>query len=134
MFDIDKEIARHICLAQIASDAGKNIFRISIKGDEKAKLRGYNQKDVELLKAIRLIDSVPAEKTKFKYFVKQAKDQNGHTSRIVYFYYNDGIKQQVSFHCFNGKIKKLRNKGCVMSWDRGSSVFSVKILIKIFSL
>ena len=134
MFYIDKEIARHICLAQIASDAGKNIFRISIKGDEKAKLRGYNQKDVELLKAIRLIDSVPAEKTKFKYFVKQAKDQNGYTSRIVYFYYNDEIKQQISFHCFNGKIKKLRNKGCVMSWDRGSSVFSVKILIKIFSL
>lgn len=134
MFNIDKEIARHICLAQIASDAGKNIFRISIKGDEKAKLRGYDQKDIELLKAIRLIDSVPVEKTKFKYFVKQAKDQNGHTSRIVYFYYDNKSKQQISFHCFSGVIKKLRNKGCVMSWDRGSSVFSVKILIKIFSL
>lgn len=133
MFNINKEIARHICLAQIASDAGKGIKILHMEGDRRPKLWGYYSKDKELIKAIELINSSKITECQFRYFVTEMPDQNGHKSRVVYFY--DKInKLQISFHCFCGKIKAQKGKGVPMQWDKRNSRENCKKLIKIFEL
>ena len=42
---VERQIAKAICLAQIASDAGKGIFRLHVEGDTEAKYLGYSTKD-----------------------------------------------------------------------------------------
>ena len=133
MFDINKEIARHICLAQVSSDAGKRIYILKMEGTRRAIEWGYTSKDKELIKAIELINSVKITETQFRYFVIEKPDQNGHKSRIVYFY--DTLnKLQISFHCFCGKIKAQKGKGVPMQWDKRNSRANCKKLIKIFEL
>ena len=135
MFDINKEIARHICLAQIASDGGKRIYRHQMAGSNRASKNGYGQKDLEILKAIALINSVKPSLTEFKYWVEQRPDQNGNKSRVVYFHHKQS-GMQISFHSFIGEIKKLVGKGVPTSWDRnpGASSANVAELIKMYKL
>lgn len=133
MFDINKEIARHICLAQVSSDAGKRIYILKMEGTRRAIEWGYTSKDKELIKAIELINSVKITETQFRYFVIEKPDQNGHKSRVVYFY--DKInKLQISFHCFCGKIKAQKGKGVPMQWDKRNSRENCQKLIEIFNL
>lgn len=133
MFNINKEIARHICLAQVSSDAGKRIYILKMEGTRRAIEWGYTSKDKELIKAIELINSVKITETQFRYFVIEKPDQNGHKSRIVYFY--DILnKLQISFHCFCGKIKAQKGKGVPMKWDKGNSRENCQKLIEIFNL
>lgn len=134
-FDLNKEIARHICLAQIASDGGKGIYRHHMAGSDMASKNGYCQKEAELLKAIRLINSVKPSKAKFSYFVKQELDQNGRTSRVVYFHHKNG-GEQISFHCFGGRIKHLVGKGYLTRWNKNtaSSSKGVARLISLYDL
>ena len=103
MFNLNKEIARHICLAQTASDAGKGLNILSLEGDKRAKLWGYSLKDKEIIKAISLINSSKITECQFRYYVVEMPDQNGNKSRVVYFY-NTQEKIQISFHTFCGEI------------------------------
>lgn len=133
MFDINKEIARHICLAQVSSDAGKRIYILKMEGTRRAIEWGYYSKDKELIKAIELINSVKITETQFRYFVIEKPDQNGQKSRIVYFY--DTLnKLQISFHCFCGKIKAQKGNGVPMKWDKRNSRENCQKLIEIFNL
>lgn len=132
-WDINREIARHICLAQISSDAGKHKYILNMKGDDKAWQFGYSEKDKQIVKAIRLIDSVPISKIDFRYYVVETPDQRGNKSRLVYFY-DCRNKLQISFHTFDGRIKKHINKGVYMFWDNGSSRDAAAKLIKIYYL
>lgn len=132
-WNINREISRHICLAQIASDAGKGKYRLHIKGDENAVALGYPEKDKEILKAISLINSVDISTTDFRYCVTEESDQNGTTSRIVYFY-DTKNKLQISFHTFCGKIKKHKGEGTHMFWCGKQSAQFVKKLIEIYYL
>lgn len=132
-WDINREIARHIALAQIASDAGKRIYRLHIKGDKRAVKFGYSEKDKEILKAISLINSVDISTVDFRYFVTEEPDQNGIKSRVVYFY-DTKNKLQISFHTFCGKIKKHKGEGTFMFWCGKQSAQFTKKLIEIYYL
>ena len=134
-FDLNKEIARHICLAQISSDGGKHKYLHQMKGSKRAYKNGYSQKEVELFKAISLINSKEKSLVDFSFWVEQRPDQNGNTSRVVYFHHK-GSNSQISFHCFGGEMKKLVGKGCPTSWDRnpGGSHLTTNKLIKLYKL
>ena len=141
----EKQIAKAICLAQSASDAGKGIFRLHIEGDTEAKYLGYSTKDYWILRAIKIIEHSP--RGNFSYFVKEAPDQNGYDSFIIYFNWKVGEKAyQASFHTpFNradDKIVARADKGVKTHWvgkgkPRNSFIDSykaVKSLIKTFNL
>ena len=134
-FDLNKEIARHICLAQIASDGGKGIYRHHMDGSDIASKNGYCQKETEILKGIKLRNSVRPSLAKFSYFVEQKPDQNGNTARVVYFHHKNG-GEQISFHCFGGGIKRLVGKGCLTRWNKNISASSnaVAQLISLYDL
>lgn len=131
--EINKTIARHIILAQIASDAGKGKHRLFIKGDVSCHEEGYKKKDDHIKQAILLINKY---NTYFRYYIVKAPDQKGHISKIIYFTYkNNGMRLQVSFHSFDGGfIKESIGKGMIQHWDKGSSVGSCKLLIKELDL
>ena len=134
---INKEIARNICLAQIASDAGKGFYRLSIVGSKDAKIKGYAVKDKYILKAISLIDNGRGE-TLFRYFVTNTPDQNGVSSKIIYFTFMNGKERyQISFHSFGGgkiKEKAAQNAGLRTSWDHKSSIDTARFLANQFNL
>lgn len=131
-----KNIAKLVCLAQIASDAGKNIFELSIEGAKEAKKYGYYVKDSYILKAIKKINKLHSKE--WSYFILKAPDQNGSPSKIIYFLYREnGMRLQVSFHSFSGgEIKKLAAKaaGMTQRWDHKSSRKNCQILKRIFNL
>ena len=133
MFNLNKEIARHICLAQTASDAGKGLNILSLEGDKRAKLWGYSLKDKEIIKAISLINSSKITECQLRYYVAEMPDQNGNKSRVVYFY-NTQEKIQISFHTFCGEIKNHKNKGVPMQWDKRNPRENCQKLIEIFNL
>ena len=56
-FSLQKEIARHIVLSQIASDAGKRIYELNIRNSSATANRGYAAKDQHILAAIKLINN-----------------------------------------------------------------------------
>lgn len=134
--DLSKDIARYICLAQIASDAGKNTFKLSIEGAKEAKKYGYHVKDSYILTAIKNINKLHSKE--WGYFVLKAPDQNGTSSKIIYFLYREnGMRLQISFHSFSGgEIKKMAEKttGMTQRWDHKSSRKNCQILKRIFNL
>lgn len=123
--NVDLEIARLICAAQIASDAGKYIFDLKIKDDKtlngKAYFGGYYIKDSLIYAALTLCRNT--EKSHWSYSLKREPDQKGYMSNCVIFQYNDtGVYGQVSFHFFKkNRFKKMMNSGSDLKWDNGSS-------------
>lgn len=138
-FSLQKEIARHIVLSQIASDAGKRNYELSIRNSSSTARRGYAAKDQHILAAIKLINNSRGQ-SGFYYYCTEGKDQNGNPSRIIYFSFKEenGKRYQVSFHSFakKGEIKRLAqaNKGFMVHWDHKVSREACAKLIQLFDL
>lgn len=137
-FSLQKEIARHIVLSQIASDAGKRIYELNIRNSSATANRGYAAKDQHILAAIKLINNSRGQSGFYYYCVKKG-DQNGNPSKIIYFSFKgeDGKRYQVSFHSFaGGEIKRMAqaNKGLMIHWDHKDSRLACAKLIELFNL
>lgn len=117
---IEKEIARNVVLAQVASDSGKKLeATVEIKGSRGAKDLGYGLKVNYIMTAIKLIRK---NKTQFSYWVESAPDQNGYGSVIVYFEFQLwGEILQVSFHTPESLVPRemwrLVNTGHPTQWN-----------------
>lgn len=123
--NINFRIAELVAAAQVANDAGKGIERLKIKSAyyKEATRYGYQIKDRLILQAINLID---ANRSDWRYYVEKRPDQNGNSSKIIYFTLNkaEGKYIQISFHSFAGgeiKQKALKNAGCKLYWDQRNS-------------
>ena len=136
---IEKEIARNVVLAQVASDSGKNIEdSVEIKGSRGARDLGYGLKVNYIMTAIKLIRK---NKTQFSYWVESAPDQNGYGSVIVYFEFQLwGEILQVSFHTPESLVPremwKLVNTGRPTVWNGviGGSRTCCEKLKEVFEL
>ena len=135
---IEKEISKNIVLAQVASDKGKGIESIEIKGSRGARDLGYGLKVNYIMTALKLIRK---NKTQFSYWVESAPDQNGYGSVIVYFeYILWGEKLQVSFHTPESLVPremwKLVNTGRPTVWNGiiGGSRTCCEKLKEVFDL
>lgn len=139
------QVAKMIVAAQIASDAGKGIYRLSMHGNnkalqERAELFDYGIKDEYILEAIKLINSNPY--MGWNYYVIKDMDQNGYPSYITYFTLkHEGKNLQVSFHTpANVGWSTLQNKvgsGTRQFWrynKKAGSARHCSDLIKIFNL
>jgi hypothetical protein len=126
--NLDREIARAIFNAQVASDAGKGIFAFR-HVPEPAVLGGYESKDVYVQKAIRLI--LASTDSVFRFSVRGG----GFTPYLVYFEarLGDGWKYQVSFHSYvpareerlggiTETVERLRRISCAISGYQFPSV------------
>ena len=139
---VDRQIARAIVMAQLSSDSGKKIRWENGRTPMKSRAAndlGYNLKLPEIIRAIRMINSV--KESVWRYYVEQAPDQNGYASYIVYFETKDesGNRIQISFHnpawksqelaCWAGKGRKTR-------WNRriGGSRDDAKRIVELFNL
>lgn len=139
---IDAKIASLIVLAQIASDAGKGLYRLDASNlctreeIRRAENCGYSVKPEYIARAISLINSIP--KGCWRYWAIHAPDQNGNPSTIVYFECRGiGRTLQASFHNPKGCDKMLASsigKGQLMRWKHGidGSVSATRSLIKYF--
>ena len=134
---LNKEIARHIVLSQIASDGGKGIYEISIAHSGRIAEKGYHVKDKHILTAIQLINKAKGQ-SPFTYYSEKKDDQNGNPSKIIYFTLRkDGKRYQVSFHTFAGdEIKEMAEakKGLKTHWDHKSSRMACQKIIELFNL
>ena len=114
----EREIARLLVLAQIASDYGKNGSELAIVGDKKAIKLGYAIKVAYIKKALEIIDS--CNPSAFNYYVKEEGDQNGYPSVLTYFDISiNGERYQMSFHTPLNKaneIAKWVGKGRPTHW------------------
>lgn len=80
----DRQVARAIVMAQIASDAGKGrIWRdpIPVKSSDVPK-HGYGLKESMIMRALVMINT--QKKSVWRYYVELAPDQNGFQSVLVY--------------------------------------------------
>lgn len=125
MANLAKEIAKLICLAQIASDSGKGIHSLILKDDKflskKAANAGYNIKDDFILSAINLIRSNP--KVGWSYKMVEGKDKNNNNCRIIYFNFTKSKTYfQISFHAFSKrKYENIINTGVLsIEWNNKS--------------
>lgn len=136
MYDVRKQIIRFICLAQIASDAGKGIYELemSSKMADTAAWRKYAIKDKMIFEAIKIINN--SRRCGINYHIVSGKDQNGHDSYIIYFDVKvEGERRQVSFHSFNKKLWSPRvNTGRKTVWDEKSSRYNCKKFIEEYAL
>ena len=136
---IEKEIARNVVLAQVASDTGKKLeATVEIKGSRGAKDLGYGLKVNYIMTAIKLIRK---NKTQFSYWVESAPDQNGYGSVIVYFEFQLWAEiLQVSFHTPESLVPremwKLVNTGRPTVWNGiiGGSRTCCEKLKEVFDL
>ena len=136
---IEKEIARNVVLAQVASDSGKNIEdSVEVKGSRGARDLGYGLKVNYIMTAIKLIRK---NKTQFSYWVESAPDQNGYGSVIVYFEFQLwGEILQVSFHTPESLVPRemwrLVNTGRPTVWNGviGGSRTCCEKLKEVFEL
>ena len=136
---IEKEIARNVVLAQVASDAGKKIETdIQIKGSHGARDLGYGLKVNYIMTALKLIRK---NKTQFSYWAEESPDQNGYGSVIVYFEFPLwGEMLQVSFHTPESLVPremwKLVNTGRPTVWNGiiGGSRACCENLKEVFNL
>lgn len=136
---IEKEIARNVVLAQVASDSGKKLeATVEVKGSRGAKDLGYGLKVNYIMTAIKLIRK---NKTQFSYWVESAPDQNGYGSVIVYFEFQLwGEILQVSFHTPESLVPRemwrLVNTGRPTVWNGiiGGSRTCCEKLKEVFEL
>lgn len=139
---INASIARLVCLAQDASDAGKHeyVLNFSVTDNAVARQRGYGVKTAYIMKAVNLINSNP--RCGWNYYISgQTPDQNRYPSIIVYFEYTDSDgKFQVSFHTpWNSMPESLTaqlNTGRQTHWNHciGGSRRDCQRLIDRFGL
>lgn len=129
-------MARYICLAQVASDAGKWIFDIGMEGSRNAEHWGYDIKVDYIAKAIRTINK--NNRCGLNYWVEYDLDQNGHCSIVVYFDIKlEDRRLQISFHTPLWKGDKLEpfvGSGRKTRWNKktNGSREAVKFLIEKF--
>ena len=140
--DINRAIAKAICQAQIASDAGKYIYEISPmknRADASATRYKYRVKEDFILSALRMIRS--SRSSMFNYYCVQEADQNGYPSVVVYFDCKmpDG-RCQVSFHTplnkASDELVKMCGSGRKTRWDKmiGGSRVACQAMIDYFGL
>lgn len=107
MLEENKEIARLICLTQIASDSGKGIHTLHIENDEEAKALGYDIKLQYQIQAIHLINQ--ASTNTFAWWIEIDRDQHGKPSYVTYFYVRaENINFRISFHNPINKSEELK--------------------------
>lgn len=136
---IEKEIARNVVLAQVASDSGKKLeASVEIKGSRGARDLGYGIKINYILTALKLIRR---NKTQFSYWAEESPDQNGYGSVIVYFEFPLwGEILQVSFHTPESLVPRemwqLVNTGRYTEWNGviGGSRACCEKLKEVFEL
>lgn len=140
MKDINRAIACAIVQAQLASDAGKGIYELSVKSHTKrsAEHFKYGIKTFYILTAVRLIR---CNKSDFNYFISAIEgDQNGCPSILVYFDFKvNGKRQQVSFHTPLNQVpeemKRISPSGRKTRWMKSvSSRDACKLLIEEYKL
>ena len=142
MTDINRLIAKAICQAQIASDAGKHRYEISPmknRTDASATRYKYRVKEDFILSALRMIRS--SHKSMFNYYCVEEADQNGYPSVVVYFDCKmpDG-RCQVSFHTplnkASDELVKMCGSGRKTRWDKeiGGSRNACQAMINYFNL
>lgn len=117
---LNKKIAEHIILAQVASDGGKCLHDIRhIFGDKSDDVweYGYQVKDNYIFAAIQLICRSHSN------FYRYSVSEIGAGRYLVYFSFklNDGKRYQVSFHSFNENLEKFAKTSKVTRWDKKSS-------------
>lgn len=123
---LDKYIAKHIILAQIASDGGKGqndvLERVVplLPISEIYYKKGYRAKDHCIIEAIKAIQKNP--NTGFYYHVKVDRTlYSGAHCFIIYFNFKIGKETyQVSFHTFSN-LWRFVNKKCVTRWKKKHS-------------
>lgn len=123
MASVEKKIAEHIILAQVASDGGKDIDDIrNILGQKSRNAWdfGYQVKDSHIFAAVSLIARYHVRN--FRYSVSYGDASGVSGSLLVYFSFHlNGKRYQVSFHSFNDNLVKYIKGSCPTSWDRKSS-------------
>ena len=133
--DFNKEIAKCIILAQIASDSGKGISRLHINGDEKAFQKGYKEKEYNIKKAIELINS--SCKCSFKYYCKRSSDYNRRSNSFYFAFEEKGKQYVISFHSFSKDDfvrKAKKNFNSIIHWNNNNSFEACKKLILEYNL
>lgn len=134
---LNKYIAKQIVLAQICSDAGKNIHELKLK--EKNVLyrnidAGYAGKEDAIKRAITKINSLGSVKSGFHFYVTN-NSGNRYYPYLIYFNFEiHGERKQVSFHSANKEFERYVKKGTShrITWDHKSSRGSCKALINMF--
>ena len=76
-------VIKAICKAQIASDAGKGIYKLACKKDKNAVNTAYLSKENYILQALGVLTK--SKLTNINYWCEKTGDQNGCPSIIVYF-------------------------------------------------
>lgn len=136
----DRYAARHIILAQSASDGGKYLrndgdgsSRALIKSDphacKRAWGRGYAGKDAHVMCALRDIARRRGA-CGIHYYV--TVDHEGIAKYLVYFTFKcEGERYQVSFHSFDGRLERFVKEGDKSHhtrWDHGCSRDACRVL------
>ena len=118
-----KQIVKVICLAQIASDAGKRKYRIKLPDSDRATAMGYRLKNTLIDEAISLING--GRPCGVTYWVEKTPDQNGFPSVLVTFDMKvNGKRYQTSFHNpgkRGGGLDVYASKGRKTHWVRAHS-------------
>lgn len=133
-FNLNLEIARHICLAQKASEEAKEYCNRDFRDEY------YSEKRLHVEIAINLMNkNVHPESCDFNYFVDECTmywSGEYRPAQIVYFTYRrKGKRLQISFHVPPPERRRSRSyKGLNTKWDHKSSHRSCEELIRIFNL
>ena len=132
-------VIKAICKAQIASDAGKGIYKLACKKDKNAVNTAYLSKENYILQALGVLTK--SKVTNINYWCEKAGDQNGCPSIIVYFDIKiNNERKQVSFHTplnrASENLLKYVSTGRKTRWDKkiGGSQDTCRQLIEEFNL
>lgn len=141
MGTIERNIAKTVCLAQNASDAGKGIYELRFSNtDTRFADRGYSSKNVYIQRAISMIRNSKPCGWNF-YITGITPDQKGNDSVVIYFQYKDvsGNRYEISFHTPADQARAMMadtTKGRKTHWnhDIGGSRNDCQRLIELFNL
>ena len=132
-------VIKAICKAQIASDAGKGIYKLTCKKDKNAVNTAYKSKENYILQALGVLTK--SKITNINYWCEKTGDQNGYPSIIVYFDIKiNNKRKQVSFHTplkrASETLLKYVSTGRKTRWDKkiGDSRDVCRQLIEEFNL
>ena len=139
MMNIERQIAKAIVQAQMASDRGKSISELggSSRLSRGPKKLGYGIKVDYIVSAIKLIRC--NSRGSFNYYVVAAPDQNRYPSVLVYFDIRlPDTRVQVSFHTPMGKADQLKpyiGTGRRTHWRKSvCSREACKLLVEYYDL
>ena len=132
-------VIKAICKAQIASDAGKGVYKLTCKNDKNAVNTAYLSKENYILQALGVLTK--SKITNINYWCEKTGDQNGYPSIIVYFDIKiNNERKQVSFHTplnrASENLLKYVSTGRKTRWDKkiGGSQDTCRQLIEEFNL